>query len=163
MPPPPTTTPMPLHHNTPDYTPPIKIPPTPEEDGALGATQSIVSVLNNPAAYSYLKHLGIAKDAWMLVPPLLSAGVLPDVRMEDFTAFLESTGREQGRYEVARDSEMHAHKTAALLSPGRRGGGRSSTTRVHLNNTCTPRVHHKNIITKTTSSQRSTRQCRVRV
>lgn len=96
-------------------------PSLPDDDGApLGATQSIVSVLNNPAEYNYLKHLGIAKDAWMLVPPLLNAGVLPDVRMEDFEAFIDAIGREHRRYESARDSE-HAHKTAALLSPGTHG------------------------------------------
>lgn len=85
-------------------------------DSRLGPTQSIVSVLNNPSQYSALKHLGLSKtDAWMLVPPLLAAGTLPDVRMDDFNAFLRATEREHARYEAALKSE-HDHKTASLLS-----------------------------------------------
>lgn len=85
-------------------------------DGPLGPTQSIVSVLNNPTQYSALKHLGLSKaDAWMLVPPLLAAGTLPDVRLDDFSAFLKSTEREHQRYKAALQNE-HDHKTASLLS-----------------------------------------------
>lgn len=85
-------------------------------DGPLGPTQSIVSVLNNPAQHSALKHLALPKaDAWVLVPPLLAAGTLPDVRMEDFAAFLNATERDFLRYEAALQSE-HDHKTASLLT-----------------------------------------------
>lgn len=103
-------------HSTPSHAADQSTAADPPPQGPLGPTQSIVSVLNNPTQYSALKHLGLSKaDAWMLVPPILAAGTLPDVRLEDFRAFLNATEREHQRYEAALQSE-HDHKTASLLS-----------------------------------------------
>lgn len=85
-------------------------------------SNALVTVLNNPSEYSYLKLLGLgrAQEAWELTPPPLPPGILPDVSLEDFQAFFNATAHAQRRYEHARQGEAE-QKTAQLLE-GARGG-----------------------------------------